>query len=408
MRPAAPAPRQDPRPDPREEHPDGVPGGPAHRRAAGLNPGNRFERTRRHVLAETLESDRLAAERPRAAGAGTPRRVPLTVLPDATRTVLHRVVPASDVPFDWTLNPYRGCEHGCIYCYARPYHEFLGFSSGLDFETKIVAKHDAPELLARELAAPGWTPEPIVMSAITDVYQPLEAELGLTRRCLEVLAAARQPVATLTKNRLILRDLDLWRELSRFGAGRVTVTLVTLDDALAGALEPRASPPAGRLRLVRELADAGVHVTVNVAPVIPGLTEHEVPAILEAVADAGAVSVAWSLLRLPHQVKALFLDWLERNLHPARAARVEAAIRATQGGELYDSRRMGQRDTNGSRYRGEGKTARQIEQVFRVFGKKHGLGVCGRNGTDPLTHLSGAAFRRPELPGGQRSLFGGG
>ncbi len=390
-------------PDLRDEHRDALPGGLAHRRAAGLNPGNRFERTRRHLSADTLESDRLAAD---PENANQPRRVPLTVLPDATRTVLNRVVPVSDVPFDWTLNPYRGCEHGCIYCYARPYHEYLGFSAGLDFETKIVAKHDAPELLARELASPRWRPEPIVMSAITDVYQPLEAELGLTRRCLEVLAAARQPVATLTKNRLILRDLDLWRELARHRAGRVTVTLVTLDADLAGALEPRASPPAGRVKLIRELTDAGVHVTVNVAPVIPGLTDHEVPAILEAVAAAGAKSVAWSLLRLPHQVKELFLDWLQRNVHPSRAARVEAAIRATQGGKLYDSRRMGERGDEGSRYRGEGKTAEQVAQVFRVFLAKHGLGVCGRNGTDSLVDLSGAAFRRPELPGGQRSLFG--
>ncbi|BAM02270.1 PA0069 family radical SAM protein [Phycisphaera mikurensis] len=389
-------------PDPREEHADAIAGGPAHRRAAGLNPGNRFERTRRHASADTMESDRLAAD---PADAAKPHRVPLTVLPDATRTVLNRVVPVSDVPFDWTLNPYRGCEHGCIYCYARPYHEYLGFSAGLDFETKLVAKHDAPELLARELASPRWKPEPIVMSAITDVYQPLEARLGLTRRCLEVLAAARQPVATLTKSRLVLRDLDLWQELASCGAGRVTVTLVTLDDDLAGRLEPRASPPGGRLRLIRELSDAGVRVTVNVAPVIPGLTDHEVPAILEAVAEAGATSVAWSLLRLPHQVKALFLDWLRRSVHPSRAGRVEAAIRATQGGKLYDSRRMGQRDGRGSRYRGEGPAAEQVAQVFRVFMKKHRLGTCGRHGTDALADLSGGAFRRPQRPGSQRGLF---
>ncbi len=264
------------------EYADALPHAPAHRRAAGLNPANRFQNLRHHLDGDELDRQHAEGEHDALP------RLPLTVLPDATRRVINRVEPTSDVPFDWTLNPYRGCEHGCIYCYARPYHEFLGYSCGLDFETKIVAKHDAAALLQKELAAPGWRGEPIVMSAITDVYQPLEAELGLTRRCLEVMAVCGQPVSTMTKGALVLRDLDLWQKLGALGAARVTVTLVTLDGELARKLEPRAASPSGRLRMIRELSAAGVPVSVNVAPVIPGLTDAEVPRILEAVAEAGA------------------------------------------------------------------------------------------------------------------------
>ncbi len=223
------------------------------------------------------------------------------------------------MPFDWTLNPYRGCEHGCIYCFARPYHEYLGFNSGMDFETKLMAKPDAPKLLKQELASPNWKPEPIVMSAITDIYQPIEHKMRIARQCLEVLAECGQPVTTMTKSALVLRDTDLWSHLAEMNAGRVTITLVTLDADLAQKLEPRASAPAGRLRAIRELAAAGIPVSVNIAPIIPGLTDMELPRILEAVAEAGAKRVAWVLLRLPYQLKELFLDWLNRSVHPERA-----------------------------------------------------------------------------------------
>ena len=361
------------------DYQDALADGPAHRRAATLNPGNRFDGVR--FFLDGDEIDRRETD--------TAKRVPLQVFADATRRIINAVDPTSDVPFGWTLNPYRGCEHGCIYCYARPYHEYLGFSCGLDFETKLVAKHDAAALLRRELAAPAWRGEPIVMSAITDVYQPIEARLRLTRQCLEVLAECRQPTSTMTKGALVLRDVDLWQELARHGAGRVTVTIVTLDDALAKKLEPRAAAPRQRLNLVRKLTDAGVPVTVNISPVIPGLTDVEVPAILEQVADAGAVGVDWVLLRLPHQLKALFLDWMGTHLHPARARHVESLLRQAHFGKLYHADR--------DRRRGRGAVAQQTADVFRVFKRKHGL-------DGPRPPLSSAAFRRPRGP--QLELFG--
>jgi len=361
--------------------------GIAHRRGAGLNPGNRFESVRLHVLGE--EIDRQWVEREREDGRLC--RVERKVYLDKTRRIINRVARTSDVPFDWTLNPYRGCEHGCIYCFARPYHEYLGFSCGLDFETKLMAKPDAPELLKRELAAPGWRAEPIVMSAITDIYQPIEHTMEITRRCLEVLAECAQPVSTMTKSALVLRDTDLWQRLAEKNAGRVTITLVTLDPELAQKLEPRASAPSARLRIIRKLTEAGIPVTVNVAPIIPGLTDTELPRILEAVADAGARRAAWVMLRLPYQLKDLFLDWLGRSVHPSRAHKVESLIRQTRGGKLYDA--------NVKRGRGTGAIAEQIKQTFDVFSRRYGL-------NRHIRPLSSAHFRRPET-GGQMRLFAG-
>lgn len=364
---------------------DALEKGPAHRRAAGLNPGNRFESVRLHVLGEELDRQWIERED----GDGRPHRVERQVFLDRTQRIINRVSPTSDVPFDWTLNPYRGCEHGCIYCFARPYHEYLGFSCGLDFETKLTAKPDAPELLRKELASPSWKPEPIVMSAITDIYQPIEHRMRIARQCLEILAECGQPVSTMTKSALVLRDVDLWKTLSDKNAGRVTVTLVTLDADLASRLEPRAAAPSARLRVIRELADAGVSVSVNVAPIIPGLTDTELPNLLQAVAEAGATRAAWVLLRLPYQVKDLFLDWLKRHLHPERARKVEALIRQARGGKLYDaSRRRG---------RGAGPYVEQIAQTFDVFTRRYGL-------NRDIRPLSGARFRRPET-GGQMRLF---
>ena len=363
---------------------DALPGGPAHRRAAGLNPGNRFEPVRLHVLGEELDRRTLEAdERP------GPQRVERTVFRDRTVRIINRVARTSDVPFDWTVNPYRGCEHGCIYCFARPYHEYLGFSCGLDFETKLTAKPDAPELLERELSSPRWKPEPIVMSAITDIYQPVEHEMRIARGCLEVMAEHGQPVSTMTKSALVLRDTDLWSRLAASNAGRVTVTLVTLDAELARTLEPRATSPQGRLRTIRELTAAGIPVSVNIAPIIPGLTDTEVPAILEAAADAGAQRAAWVLLRLPYQVKDLFLDWLTRNVHADRARKVESLIRQSRGGKLYDASR--------ARGSGTGAHAQQIARVFDVYTRKHGL-------NRDIRPLSSAAFRRPDRSG-QMGLF---
>lgn len=365
---------------------DALPDGPAHRRGAGLNPGNRFETVRLHVLGE--EIDRQWIEKQNEDGSS--HRVERQVFLDRTQHIINQVSKTADVPFDWTLNPYRGCEHGCIYCFARPYHEYLGFSCGLDFETKLMAKPDAAKLLRQELASLRWKPQPIVMSAITDIYQPIEHKMRIARQCLEVLADCGQPVTTMTKSALVLRDTDLWSRLAGMNAGRVTITLVTLDADLAQKLEPRASSPAGRLRAIRELAAAGIPVSVNIAPIIPGLTDVELPRILEAISEAGARRAAWVLLRLPYQIKDLFLDWLQRSVPPDRARKVESLMRQASGGKLY-------RASSPDRRRGQGHLAEQIARTFDVFTRKYGL-------NRDIRPLSTAHFRRPEA-NGQMSLF---
>jgi DNA repair photolyase len=368
-----------------DEYPDAVPHGAVRGRGAGLNPANRYEGYRLHVLGEEL--DRLAEQ---TEGEG-PRQVKTVVYRDRSRSIINRVDPNSaDIGFNWTLNPYRGCEHGCIYCYARPDHERLGMSCGLDFETKIVAKPEAPAMLERALAKASWQGEPIVMAGVTDPYQPIERKLRITRGCLEVMARCKQPVSFVTKNRLVTRDLDLLRELAAHRVVRVAVSITTLDAALAGEMEPRAASPQHRLETVRLLTEAGVPAMVMVAPIVPGLTDHETPAILEAAAEAGAVGASYVLLRLPHQIKALFLDWLKRT-RPQRADHVESLIRQTRGGELYDAR-------FGIRQKGEGPLAAQIGQQFKVFAKRYGL-------ARKLPALNSDAFVRPSLDG-QMGLFG--
>ncbi len=369
------------------DYADALPDGQARRRAAGLNPGNRFEQARVHILGE--EIDRQNHER-REQGDDKPVNIPLQVIPDKTQKLINRVKPTSDVPFDWTLNPYRGCEHGCIYCFARPYHEYLGFSCGLDFETKIVAKHDAPRKLVEELAHPKWKGEPIVMSAITDIYQPIEKKLELSRQCLEVMADCGQPVSTMTKSALVLRDAELWARMSKQNTGRVTVTLVTLDHQLASVLEPRAASPSRRLAIIRQLTQAGVQVTVNIAPVIPGLTDHEMPALMQAVADAGARRCMWVLLRLPYQLKELFADWLERHT-PDRKEHVLSLLRQNHGGKLYDANKAWRR-------RGQGAFSDQLRKVFDVYTRKYQL-------NRHVTPLSRRHFRPPSVHG-QMSLWG--
>jgi DNA repair photolyase len=367
------------------EYRDALLQGVVRGRGAGLNPGNRFESVRLHVLGEHL--DQIIAEDPDQSG----RQIVTHVYRDTTRTIINYVDPkvSPELSFMWTVNCYRGCEHGCIYCFARPYHEFLGFSSGIDFETKIVAKVDAPRLLEEELASPSWQPDNIVMSVATDGWQPVEAKLRLTRGCLEVMARCRQPASLITKNRLILRDLDLIQELAHHNAVHVSVSLTTLDTKLAAKMEPRASSPADRLHTIRELARAGVPVTVMTAPIIPALNDREIPQLLEAAADAGAKSAGYVLLRLPHQIKALFLDWLARNF-PERAGHVETLIRGARGGKLYDA-------THGVRMRGEGPVAEQIGRVFKVFRRRYGL-------DGSLPEYNREAFRRPSV-GGQMRLF---
>lgn len=361
---------------------DRLPQGSQRGRGAQLNPGNRYETTRLHVLGEHLdalqnEKENAAASRDHnrfdeRADESTAmqiedeqgRQVLTHVYADKTRTLINRV-DSPDIGFNWTINPYRGCAHGCIYCYARPFHEQLGFSCGLDFETKIVAKFDAPAMLRKELDKPSWKGECIGMSGVTDCYQPLEKKLRITRGCLEVMTACRQPVSLVTKSSLILRDLDLLAELAKFNAVYVAISLTSLDNKMASKLEPRACSPARRIEAIRQLSEAGVPVTAMVAPIVPGLTDEQVPRILQAAADAGAVSAGYTIMRLPYQVKALFLDWVARE-YLEKSTRMESLIRSVRDGKLNDS-------TFGTRMKGQGEMASQIGQMFKVFKKRAGL-----------------------------------
>lgn len=312
------------------------------------------------------------------------------LLADATRSILS-FNDSPDVGMDVGINPYRGCSHGCAYCYARPTHEYLGFSAGLDFETKILVKRAAPDLLRKALASRSWVPRPIMLSGNTDAYQPAERRLRITRRCLEVLAEVRNPVGITTKSYLVTRDVDLLRELAKHQAVAVTLSVTTLRPELSRVLEPRAATPARRLGAIRVLAQAGIPVGVNVAPVIPGLTEHELPAILEAAAEAGATFANMILLRLPHGVKDLFASWLEQHA-PDRKDKVLNRVREMRGGQLYTS-------DFATRGKGEGPWARHLQSFFRLARDRHGL--------DRLPVLSAASFRRPGRPTpGQMELFG--
>jgi DNA repair photolyase len=270
-----------------------------------------------------------------------------------------------DVGFDASVNAYRGCEHGCVYCYARPTHEYLGFSAGLDFESKIMVKEDAPELLREELSSPKWQPQVLAMSGVTDSYQPVEKKRELTRRCLEVLLEFRNPVVIVTKNYLVTRDIDILSELARYQCAGVTISLTTLDAQLSSVMEPRASRPARRLAAIRALAEAGIPVGYLQAPMIPGLTDSEAPAIAQAAAKAGASFAGYVALRLPFAVKSLFEQWLEQHF-PDRKEKVLNRIRAIRGGKLNDPNFK-------SRMKGEGIFAQQMAELFQLACKKAGI-----------------------------------
>jgi DNA repair photolyase len=285
-----------------------------------------------------------------------------------------------DVGFEASVNPYRGCEHGCIYCYARPTHEYLGFSAGLDFESKIMVKTDAPGLLRAELESPHWRPQVIVMSGVTDPYQPVEKRLRITRRCLEVLAKFRNPVAIITKNRLVTRDVDLLQKLAKFDAVAVNISITSLDPKLQRVLEPRTSSPEARLDAIKQLRAARIPVGVMVAPIIPGLTDHEAPKILEACAQAGAQFAGYTIVRLPWAVAPLFERWLEEHF-PDRKEKVLGRIRDLRGnGRLNDSEWH-------TRMTGEGIFAEQIASLFKVGRRRAGIGE--------RPQLSTASFRPP-------------
>jgi len=341
----------------------------AHRGTAE-NPPNRFEKIQ-------IEPD--ADWNPDVDEDGVPRPGPRTQFyKDHSKTIIaHNDSP--DIGFDSSLNPYRGCEHGCIYCYARPTHEYLGFSAGLDFESKIMIKEDAPELLRAELSSPKWKPQVIVMSGVTDCYQPVERKLKLTRRCLEVLLDFRNPVGIIPKNVLVTRDIDVLSELAKHQCVSVCLSVTTLDNDLRKVMEPRTSPPQARLAAIRKLAAAGIPTSVNVAPVIPGLTDHELPAILAAAREAGATTAGFTLVRLPYANAPLFEKWLETHF-PGHKDKVLNRLKSLRGGKLYHSQW-------GTRMRGEGIFAEQMAQMFEVARRKAGFG-------DRFSDLSTAAFRR--------------
>src|SRR5277367_1168349 len=305
---------------------------------------NRFEK-----LALDLDPDVVQDE-----ADGEARPNPKTIfLEDQSETIISRN-DSPDVGFSAGINPYRGCEHGCSYCYARPYHEYLGFSAGLEFETKIVVKRRAAELLRRELSRPKYRPEPLAMSGVTDCYQPAERHFRITRSCLEVLAEFRHPVSIITKNFLVTRDLDVLKDLASFDAVHVFISITTLNAELAAKMEPRASRPAHRLRAVEMLAKAGVPVGVMVAPIVPGLNDREMAAVLEAAKSAGAGSVGYTMLRLPYGVEDVFQEWLKLNF-PEKLERILGSVREVRGGKLNAS-------DFGTRMRGEGPYADQVRQ----------------------------------------------
>lgn len=343
-------------------------------RGARLNPANRFEPLH-------LEEDPAALEE------GELRQIQTQYFLDHTKSVLASN-DSPDTGFTYSINPYRGCEHGCIYCYARPSHEYLGFSAGLDFESRILVKEHAPELLSEAFQKASWEPQVVALSGNTDPYQPLERRLEITRRCLDVFLKHRNPVAIITKNYLVTRDLDILAEMARLNLVRVTLSITTLRPDLVGVMEPRTSRPERRLRAIAELTSRGVPVAVNVAPVIPGLTDEEMPAILKAAAEHGATNASYIIVRLPGPVKELFLDWIVRE-YPDRAQRIINRLFDLRGTRMTDSR-------FGVRMRGEGEWADMISSLFSMSCRKLGL-------NKKYPPLATQHFRR--LRNGQSDLF---
>lgn len=368
---------EDPIPDPIR------PDQPRIGRGAISNPGGRFERLNNTAIDDgwrtTQDDDPLP-------------RLDTTVTFDQSKTIIARN-DSPDIGFDRSINPYRGCEHGCIYCFARPTHAWLGLSPGLDFETKLFAKPNAAGLLERELTRPGYEARPIAMGTNTDPYQQSERRMKITRSILEVLAAHDHPVSIVTKSALVTRDLDLLAPMAAKGLATVGVSVTTLDAELATAMEPRAARPERRLETIKMLAAAGIPVTVMVAPVIPALTDHELEAILIRARQAGAVHASYILLRLPLELKDLFGEWLTTH-RPDRKQRILNRLREMRGGELYESR-------FGARMRGRGNDAKLLEERFRMTCRQQGY-------TEDRSQLDSSRFQKPnlqEIRDGQLNLF---
>ena len=346
------------------------------RRGTHLDTGNRFTNSTRERFDDGWES---FADEP------DPRT---EFLDDLSRSAF-ATNDSPDIPFTHSINPYRGCEHGCTYCYARPTHEYLGFNAGIDFETKIMVKRDAARLAREEMMKRSWKPTMVSISGVTDPYQPAERKFGITRQILETMLDFRNPVGIVTKNALVLRDLDLLAELARFNCAAVFVSITTLDRDLARRMEPRTAMPERRLEVVRRLSDAGIPVGVMMAPLIPGLTDEEIPALLKAVADAGAGHAYHVMLRLPLAVRPIFLDWLERE-EPNRAAKVQHALEEMRGGKLNLAE-------FGARMGGKGARADMLRDLFNLTARRVGLNQRPLN-------ISTENFRRPGN-NGQIGLF---
>ena len=346
-------------------------------RGAASNIGGRFERLSRE---EEWDGWDIPEERPGF----------VTEVREETARSLITYNRSPDLPFDRSINPYRGCEHGCIYCFARPSHAYLGLSPGLDFETRLVARPNAAEVLARELRAKTYRVATLAIGTNTDPYQPVERDRKIMRQCLKVLRDFRHPVAIVTKGALIERDLDILAPMARQGLVRVGVSVTTLDRDLARRMEPRVPGPGRRLAMIRRLTEAGVPVRVMASPIVPGLSDHEIEAILQAGRDAGAEAASWIMLRLPREVSPLWQEWLSEH-YPGRAARVMARLREMHGGKDYDA-------SWGLRMRGEGRYAEMIAQRFRAAVRRLGL-------KQRQPDLRRDLFRAPPRPGDQLSLF---
>lgn len=351
------------------------------RHGSHLNPPNRFEKLHQEADFEHLEWDQEHLREVQAR--------PIEYVEDRSQTIVSENR-SPDIPFRYSINPYRGCIHGCAYCYARPTHEYLGFNAGLDFETKIVIKPDAAELFRQFLSRKDWVSESIAFSGVTDCYQPAERDFRLTRQCLEVANECCQAVSLITKNALIARDLDLLGPMAAKRLVRSFVSVTTLDASLARDMEPRTSIPEARLRAISMLARAGVPVGVMVAPIIPGLNDAEVPAILSAAREAGATAAGYVMLRLPLTVEPVFREWLQRT-QPNKVDRVLERLRGMRGGKLNQAE-------FGSRMVGNGVIADQIKQMFTIFRDKLGM-------TERLPALDTSLFTPPLPRTGQLRLF---
>lgn len=346
------------------------------------NPSGRFE-PRTHIT-EAEDYDALAQQEDIANGI----QKKTCLHTDTSRSIIS-TNDSPDVGMEASVNPYRGCEHGCVYCFARPTHEYLGLSAGVDFETQIFAKPNAPALLAEKLSSKSWQPKVLMMSGVTDCYQPIEKKMQLTRSCLEVLNEFRNPASIVTKNHLVTRDIDVFQKMSEWRGIGILMSITTLDGKLARTMEPRASQPTMRLRAVEEIAKHNIPVGIMIGPVLPGLTDHEIPAILKAAADAGAQRAHYTMLRLPYGVKDLFQTWLADH-YPDRAEKVLSHVRDVRAGNLNSAE-------FGTRMRGTGPYADNIAAIFKLYKNKYGL-------NKHIPPLSTAHFRR-NARDAQLSLF---